>query len=147
MKSYNKVLVGVDLSEESGKIIAKALHLAGGNSDRLQIIYVMEALSTAYPFDAYPIDTVDLQQSAVKGAGDRLSNIANELAITDASLIVEIGAPGPEIRKAAVAANADLIVVGSHGTAGWRLLLGSTANSVLHGAPCDVLTVRVGEKS
>ena len=37
----------------------------------------------------------------------------------------------------------DLIVVGSHGRHGLGLLLGATANGVLHGANCDVLTVRV----
>jgi len=35
-------------------------------------------------------------------------------------------------------------VVGSHGRHGLALLLGSTANGVLHGASCDVLAVRVG---
>ena len=39
---------------------------------------------------------------------------------------------------------ADLIVVGSHGRYGLALLMGSTANGVLHGATCDVLAVRVG---
>ena len=37
----------------------------------------------------------------------------------------------------------DLIVVGSHGRHGLALLLGSTANDVLHGAPCDVLAVHL----
>jgi universal stress protein A len=37
----------------------------------------------------------------------------------------------------------DLIVVGSHGRHGLQLLLGSTANGVLHLAECDVLAVRV----
>ena len=41
----------------------------------------------------------------------------------------------------------DLIVVGSHGRHGLALLLGSTANDVLHGAPCDVIAVRLGKKS
>jgi len=35
------------------------------------------------------------------------------------------------------------IVVGSHGRHGLALLLGSTANDILHGAPCDVLAVRL----
>ena len=35
------------------------------------------------------------------------------------------------------------LVVGSHGRHGLALLLGSTANAVLHGAPCDVLAVRI----
>ena len=42
---------------------------------------------------------------------------------------------------------ADLIVVGSHGRYGLALLMGSTANGVLHGATCDVLAVRVGQES
>jgi len=39
--------------------------------------------------------------------------------------------------------NADLIVLGTHGRHGLGLMLGSTANAVLHGAPCNVLTVMV----
>jgi universal stress protein A len=38
-----------------------------------------------------------------------------------------------------------LIVVGSHGRHGVRLLLGSTANGILHHAKCDVLAVRIKE--
>jgi universal stress protein A len=37
----------------------------------------------------------------------------------------------------------DLVVVGSYGRHGLQLLLGSTANGVLHLAACDVLAVRV----
>jgi len=37
----------------------------------------------------------------------------------------------------------DLIVLGTHGQKGVQLLLGTTANSVLHGSNCDVLAVRI----
>jgi universal stress protein A len=46
----------------------------------------------------------------------------------------------------AVERGADLIVIGSHGRHGLQLLLGSTANGVLHLSECDVLAVRVGNK-
>ncbi len=39
----------------------------------------------------------------------------------------------------------DLIIIGTHGQHGIALLLGSTANAVLHGVSCDVLAVRVKE--
>jgi universal stress protein A len=39
----------------------------------------------------------------------------------------------------------DLIVVGSHGRHGLALIFGSTSNSVLHGASCDVLAVRIAD--
>jgi universal stress protein A len=38
---------------------------------------------------------------------------------------------------------ADLIVLGSHGRWGLELLLGTTTDSVLGAADCDVLAVRV----
>lgn len=43
--------------------------------------------------------------------------------------------------------NVDLIVVGSHGRKGIKMLLGSTANAVLHHAGCDVLAVRLKDES
>ena len=39
--------------------------------------------------------------------------------------------------------SADLIVIGTHGQSGLKLLLGSTANAVLHGVKVDVLAVKV----
>ena len=54
------------------------------------------------------------------------------------------GRPESEIHSLAKELKVDLIVVGSHGKHGLSLLLGSTANGVLQGSPCDVLAVRVG---
>ena len=53
------------------------------------------------------------------------------------------GIPKQEIIHIAEQEQVDLIVVGSHGRHGLALLLGSTANSVLHYAKCDVLAVRL----
>lgn len=56
------------------------------------------------------------------------------------------GRPAAEINAHAEQVRADLIVVGSHGRQGMsRVMLGSTANGVLHGATCDVLTIRIRE--
>ena len=55
------------------------------------------------------------------------------------------GTPSREIHNFAEENGTDLIVLGTHGQKGVQLLLGATANSVLHGAACDVLAVRVAE--
>jgi len=53
------------------------------------------------------------------------------------------GDPAEQILRIAQDANADVIVMGTHGTSGLtRLLVGSVAESVMRQAPCPVLTVR-----
>lgn len=73
-----------------------------------------------------------------------LSELANRLGAPEAGLYVETGSTRAEILRLAKEKAVDLIVVGSHGRRGLALLLGSTANAILHGANCDVLAVRVG---
>jgi universal stress protein A len=65
------------------------------------------------------------------------------LAIPEAQTWLETGSPKQEIIRIAEENAVDLIVVGSHGRHGLALLLGSTANGVLHHANCDVLAVRL----
>jgi universal stress protein A len=65
------------------------------------------------------------------------------LAIDDNNQWLVWGVPKEEITQIAQQENVDLIVVGSHGRHGFALLLGSTANSILHHAHCDVLAVRL----
>lgn len=59
---------------------------------------------------------------------------------------VVFGDPGHEIVSAAKRLQADLIIMGAH-DAGVvsRMILGSTVNEVLHGAPCPTLVVRRSE--
>ncbi|MDN5937003.1 MAG: universal stress protein, partial [Nitrosospira sp.] len=57
------------------------------------------------------------------------------------------GVPEREIVRIAEEERVDLIVVGSHGRHGLALLLGSTANSVLHHAKCDVMAIRLQDET
>ncbi|MCZ6869325.1 MAG: universal stress protein, partial [Gammaproteobacteria bacterium] len=56
-----------------------------------------------------------------------------------------VGNPASEIHRLSEAEGVDLVVMGTHGRHGLGLLLGSTANAVLHGVKCDVLAVRIGD--
>jgi len=57
---------------------------------------------------------------------------------------VATGIPSEEVIAAARAEDSDLIVVGTRGKTGLaHVLLGSTAERVVRGAPCPVLTVRM----
>tara|TARA_R110001592_G_scaffold242994_1_gene503666 strand:- start:444 stop:881 length:438 start_codon:yes stop_codon:yes gene_type:complete len=145
MSTYQNILVAIDLSNESIKVINRAKKLAGGDSLKLQLVHVVEPIAAAYPIDAYAINVSQMQEESMQIAKDRLADIGKECAIDSAHQHILVGSAATEIRSKAQELNADLIVIGSHGRSGWKLLLGSTANKVLHGSECDILTVHVGE--
>ena len=125
-------------------VASRAKDLADKYRARLSIIHVVDSLpmmETGYGVDL-PYN-LDLTTELMAGAKVRLAKLADKLAIDKESRWLEIGSPKLEIIKIAEQNNVDLIVVGSHGRHGLALLLGSTANSVLHHSSCDVLAVRL----
>lgn len=142
---YKKILVAVDLSNDTQKVLDKAKALADGDN-KLHLVHVVEPVAAAYSMDIYAVNISELQQEAINFAEQRLEKLGNDIGVSSDQVHTLLGAPAPEIRNLAAEIGADAIVIGSHGHSGWKLLLGSTANKVLHGAVCDVLTVHVGKE-
>jgi universal stress protein A len=95
--------------------------------------------------DIYAVNINELQQEALTVAEKRLEKIGSDIGLGSDRTHALLGAPAPEIRDLAGEIDADVIVIGSHGHSGWKILLGSTAIKLLHGATCDVLTVHIGD--
>ena len=144
--SYQHILLAVDLTEESKQVADKAVLLAQQCDCRLSLIHVIEPLSFAYGGDV-PMDLSTIQEQLDEHAQQRLDEFATQLPLDVGKIHVVSGHTESEIHRVAKEQQADLIVVGSHGRHGLSLLLGSTANGVLHGARCDVLAVRVSESN
>ena len=142
---YNTILVAVDLSKDSLRVLDKAVAVANGDNSNIHLVHVVEPVAAAYSMDIYAVNVIEIQQEAISMTEKKLKEIAKQLGIDEIKAHTLLGAPGPEIRNLATEINADAVVIGSHGHSGWKILLGSTAIKVLHGATCDVLTVHVGE--
>ncbi|ARS51563.1 universal stress protein [Kushneria konosiri] len=141
---YQHVLVAVDLTRDSGLVLARAIRIARRNQNaRVSIMHTLEPLGFAYGGDI-PMDLTSIQDQLDGHARDRLAEIADAHGIPREDQHVVVGMPDAEIHRFAGERDVDLIVVGSHGRTGFALLLGSTSTGVLHGAKCDVLAVRVG---
>ena len=143
MSNYKTLLMAVDLSEESAIVASRAQAMAKANGANLHIIHVIEPLSFAYGGDI-PMDFSGIQEEIHQQAKQQLERFSAECQVTEDQQHIVLGRPEVEIHSKAEEIGADLIVVGSHGRYGLALLMGSTANGVLHGASCDVLAVRVG---
>ena len=145
MSVYNNIVVAIDLSSDSKKVIDTALKVAGGDAGKIHLVHVVEPIAAAYSMDAYAINVNELQQEALALAADNLAEFAESRNVSKDHQHTLLGSPAIEVRNLASELEADAIVIGSHGHSGWKILLGSTANKVLHGACCDVLTVLVGK--
>ena len=142
MATYDHILLCVDLSDESDQVAARAAALRDSSSAKLSAIHIIEPLSFAYGGDI-PMDFSNVQAEIHKQASKQLAAFADKYAIAQADQHIIVGRAETEIHRFAKDQHVDLVVVGSHGRHGLALLLGSTANGVLHGAACDVLAVRV----
>ncbi|MFO7910105.1 universal stress protein [Vreelandella aquamarina] len=143
--SYHHILVAVDLTKDSHKVLERAVAIAERNNGaKISIMHTLEPLGFAYGGDI-PMDLTSIQDQLDDHAKKRLAEIA-ETHVPSEDQHVLVGMPDTEIHRFAQENDVDLIVVGSHGRHGFALLLGSTSTGVLHGAQCDVLAVRVGQK-
>jgi universal stress protein A len=141
---YKHILVAVDTSDEAEQVLSAAADLLDGTDTAISMISVIKPLANFYA-DLFTMlgDRESIEVQAVERAKNLLEELAKRQAINIHSIDVMIGTPAAEIRQLAQAKRADLIVMGTHSQHGLGLALGSTANAVLHGAPCSVLAVKI----
>ncbi|TVT34973.1 universal stress protein [Marinobacter vinifirmus] len=142
MSTYKKVLVAIDLTEEAPQVLNKAKSIAESQAAELLLVHVVEPVGYAYGGDI-PMDLSELQDQLDKAAHDQLGQYGEQYGVAKDNQIVTVGRPESEIHRLVKEQGVDLVIVGSHGRKGFQLLLGSTANGVLHGTECDVLAVRI----
>ena len=144
MNNYQHLLLAADFTAHGEQVADRATDLADRYQAQLSVIHVVDNLpiSDAVYGPVIPFE-VDLTDELIAAAKKRLAQLAEKLAIPEPRRWLEIGSPKLEIVRVAEQNDVDLIVVGSHGRHGLALLLGSTADGVLHNAQCDVMAVRL----
>ncbi len=143
---YKHVLAAVDVTEEAGQVLAMAREVADEHKAKLSILTVVKPLTHVYgglDMVSYTQISVNFEEEAKAQAKVQVQAMAAEKGIGGDEVQVSVGSPVTQIVDSAERMGADLIVTGSHGKHGLGLMLGSTANGVLHRANCDVLTVRI----
>jgi universal stress protein A len=147
MENYKHILLAVDFYEHCEAVANRAKDLANKFQAKLSIIHVVDSLPiTDAGYGADIPFNMDLTTELMAGAKQRLAKLSEKLGVTHDRLWLEMGSPKTEIVRVAEENKVDLIVLGSHGRHGLALLLGSTANGVLHHASCDVLAVRLQDE-
>ncbi|CAN5229773.1 universal stress protein [soil metagenome] len=143
MDAYKHVLLALDLHPDCDQVaINKAIVLVKLFNAKLTILHAVEHVSAYGMAQASPM-ALDVEEQMLKDAEQQLLKLKQTLAIPNTEIVVTAGSPKNVIIDKVEELKVDLIVVGSHGRHGLSLLLGSTANALLHHATCDVLAVRI----
>jgi nucleotide-binding universal stress UspA family protein len=135
MIAVNKILVPLDFSETSTRVLEFARMLADACGASLHLLHVI-----ACPF-ATPETTRQEQREACR----RLEALLNrpDRVIRRATTSCELGTPASEILRYAADNGIDLIVMGTHSHGPlFRMATGSVAEAVIGLAPCPVLAVK-----
>jgi universal stress protein A len=142
MGSYQRVLCAVDLTDDSRAVAAKAMALASAWQAEVRLLHVVEFVPIE-PMSDSLVPVVQIDDRAIDRAREQLRQLASNSGLSPDSAVVVSGSVKAELLRQAREWHAELIVLGSRERHGLSILVNLTEDTVLHGACCDVLAVRV----
>ncbi len=143
MAVYRRILLFVDLTEDSRVLGRRAQALAAALGAEIELLHVVEFVPVE-PMGETLMPSVQIEAELLERARGRLAGLAAELGLAGAPCRVESGNVKSEIVRVARERHTDLIILGSRERHGLSILVNMTEDTVLHAAPCDVLAMRVG---
>jgi universal stress protein A len=142
MAGYQKLLVLLDLSDDSERVAVAGRDLAAYSKASIVALHVVEFVPVE-PMGESLMPTVQIEDELIKRSREKLKELAARLGLERVTLRVEAGNTKAEILRVAEEEHADLIVLGSRERHGLAILVNFTEDTVLHAAHCDVLAVRL----
>lgn len=146
MKPFDKILTAIDFSENSDYAFDYALTLAKQFDSQLMTLHVINEPVDLRGFYVPHISFEQLEKEIEEGAEKMMAKFCSSKMgdFTNFTTSIVTGIPYEEIIRSAQEAAASLIVLGTHGRTGLdHLIFGSTAERVVRGASCPVLTIRL----
>ena len=138
------ILVATDFSETAAAALDWAVELARQQGGRVELVHAVTVPPSVPGFT--PTAGTDFETDVRRAAEARMAQVVTDLRTrgVEVATFLQPGMPSQVILERAEAASA--VVIGTRGFTGLRhRLMGSTAQRVVHGARCPVLTVHPGD--
>ncbi|WP_372882081.1 universal stress protein [Psychromonas sp.] len=141
--SYKHILVAVDLSKSSEKVIEKAVLIAKGANAQLSLIFVDVDNVSNIGIANLEISTLPSVEEREKTLQDELQALADKTNYPVESTIVVMGNLAPKLIATVKQKDVDLLVCGHHHDLWSRLL--SSVNKLVNSVETDLLIVYLEE--
>ena len=144
MSQVKKILVPIDFSENSKKILQHAVAEAEKSDATIMVAYVVEGLEKYSALSVPHISFEELGKDLMKSAENKMERFLYENldeSLRDDSKVL-YGEITEQLTSLAKSEGIDMIVIGTHGFKGLeKVLFGSVAEKVTKTAPCPVVTI------
>jgi nucleotide-binding universal stress UspA family protein len=148
MKTF---LVPVDFSSITERVIDSALAFARAFGGKVVLLHIVQTPVIATAEYALPAEVIQEAVTVSKSASQKkLAGYAElfQKAGIECTSKTLIGAPVPLIRDEATKANADFVIMGSHGHGKlYDFLVGSTASGIIKKTKCGVIIIPPVDKT
>ena len=139
--SFRRILIALDDSAIAAHAVEVGTELATALKAQVALVYVVDPTLAFQPDSGIP--AAEWVATLKREGQSFLATAAQRTGEPPAWQFLREGKPADQILAAAREWEADVIVIGTHGRSGVsRLVLGSTAESVVRHAPCPVLVIR-----
>lgn len=147
-KDYTHILAATDLSPQAQTAAEKAAAIADAYKTKLTLFHVIERFPVDRENEFITPENRDPMGYQINLRREALNSIANaiEYPSVNQEVITTNGSASMAVPDYAKEHDADLMVIGSQANYGVKVLLGATADGIVHRAKCDVLVVHSGEK-
>jgi len=140
MKKYKNILVAIDFSAVSEKLIEKALLFSSSFDSEISLLHVIDYSPPSYVVAEIPqIYTSEslMTQRAEKNIQDMVASYTD----LKPQIIVRVGKARSTIAIVANEVDADLVILGKHDPSAIDKFLGSTTHAALNSMECDLLVL------
>jgi len=140
MEEIKKILIPVDFSDNSKKILESAVYIADKFEATLCVVFVVQTLDDYSGFFVPHMPVAKFEEEMARAAEQKMESFLDDHQALAAKVLV--GDVAEQIIQYAEQEKVDLIVMGTHGYKGLeRVLFGSVAGKVVRAAPCPVMTI------
>jgi len=152
MEGINKIIVPVDLSDNSHKIVPYVIAMAKAFNAKVHLLFVVHVIQNNNNMFVPTMAISGFETEIVEDGKRRLDQFSKEFfeGLCVYHTKVKPGVPSEEIIKEIKSEDGDLVIIGTHGRKGFnRILFGSVAEYVVKKSPVPVMTInpyRVNKK-
>lgn len=144
MDEIKHILVPVDFSENSQKILRSAAGFAAKFGAKMSVVFVVQSFDDYSGFFVPHMSIMEFEEDMTRSASTKMQGFVAETlsGAEPCNPVILSGDVVEELNNFAAKQGVDLIIMGTHGYKGLeKILFGSVAEQVVKTAPCPVLTI------